>query len=360
MPIAIDPKHIYQVRRGLYALIGGMVHTFICILLWTHNFFRTTGWGLFWLQFFFWIVLISFFLTIRFKYSSKLKDPSLTLPLMLWATAVTMLTIYLTNDYRTLLLMFYLLCLIFGVFQLDWRYFIVVIITGILSYLLVIILLLKFHPSVIEFRNEIIVFYSFSVMAFCCAAVSIEMNNVRKHLRNKNLMLEEALRRIESLSITDELTGIKNRRFILGLLEQQRLLAERGLYAFSICMIDLDHFKEMNDEYGHIAGDEILKEIAKKISAEIRKIDYFARYGGEEFLLVLPFADLEQAKLIAERLRKFIEDSTFDEIRPNLKLTFSAGITEYHWPESIASVLGRADAALYVAKHAGRNQVASD
>ena len=140
---------------------------------------------------------------------------------------------------------------------------------------------------------------------------------------------------------------------------KQKALADRGNYVFSLCFFDLDHFKEINDDLGHAAGDEVLKRVAKVTARVIREGDYLSRYGGEEFVLILVATTLEQANVVAERIRTTMEGESFKEIDPKLKVTISAGVIEFRRNENIEAAIARADEAMYEAKRKGRNTVVS-
>jgi diguanylate cyclase (GGDEF)-like protein len=352
-----DKKQALRVRRGLYALLGAFIHTIICYLLFEDEIFRVTGKEFIVLFSVMWLVHIFFFSMLRSGLNKRFKDPSLTLPIMLWAISSLMFTVYLTNELRAVLLMFYMLTLVFGVFRLNLFEYILTALYGILLYFIIILVLIYYHPIFIQPQKEWVVFACFFMIAITFAIVSAEMNGIMNHLRFKNEKLSLALGYIRSISMTDDLTGIKNRRYILNTLEHQRLLCERGRYTFSVCMFDLDHFKEINDVYGHHVGDLLLKQISREILEQTRKIDHFARIGGEEFLLVLPFSDEEHAQKIAERIRLKIENARFEEILFDRTMTISVGVTGFHWPEEIDITLARVDAALYAAKRSGRNRV---
>ena len=119
-------------------------------------------------------------------------------------------------------------------------------------------------------------------------------------------------------------------------------------------MLDIDKFKNFNDTYGHQKGDEILKDLSKIISKNTRQTDTFARWGGEEFVKILPNASLQDAKAVAEGLRKIIQEYTFSD---DLKVTCSFGVSEFRDDDTKESVMKRADEALYIAKENGRNKV---
>lgn len=159
---------------------------------------------------------------------------------------------------------------------------------------------------------------------------------------------------LASLSVTDPLTGILNRLGISQRLNEQLSLAGRTQHTFSLLLLDLDHFKSVNDQYGHAMGDAILKRFTRLIKTRLRASDIFGRWGGEEFLVIVPNAHLAEAQSLAEKLRAAIEAGSFEA---DLRLTVSIGVTEYREGEKEGSLLERVDQALYQAKHDGRNLV---
>lgn len=167
--------------------------------------------------------------------------------------------------------------------------------------------------------------------------------------------LEQALRIIEELAIRDELTETFNRRYILKMVEDEKKRADRYGHSFYLCLLDIDHFKRVNDTYGHAVGDTVLKIIAGAVQAQVRMTDCFGRYGGEEFLLLFNASSRAGAVGFVERIRQRIEALDFPEFSQGLDITASLGIAEYRPPEDISQTIARADAALYQAKSAGRN-----
>lgn len=164
---------------------------------------------------------------------------------------------------------------------------------------------------------------------------------------------------LEKLAITDELTGLYNRRYLLRMAEQERYRAIRADRPLSLLIIDIDHFKQINDRYGHPVGDEALRQFAQICQQNIRQIDLLGRFGGEEFILLLPETNREQAQQAAERLRRLVEEASVETEDFSFGLTISLGITSLtDEEESIDTLLLRADQALYAAKQHGRNQVA--
>jgi two-component system cell cycle response regulator len=164
---------------------------------------------------------------------------------------------------------------------------------------------------------------------------------------------------IYRMTILDGLTGIHNKRYLLEFLERELAGAHRHAHPLSLVMFDVDHFKKVNDERGHLCGDHVLKEIAARIRARIRREDLFARYGGEEFACVLASTNLEGAVQFAEHLRFLISDRLFAFDGQAFPVTISLGVSAV-WNEpgvDLLTLIKRADDNLYAAKHGGRNQV---
>ena len=155
----------------------------------------------------------------------------------------------------------------------------------------------------------------------------------------------------------DALTGSYNRRYMMSALQQQKQLADANDDYLCLAVIDLDHFKRINDEVGHLAGDEVLRTFARVAQQHLRKSDVFGRYGGEEFLLLMPSTILLDALNIVERIRDLSEAELWVSAKLRQKATVSIGVTQYIPGESILDLFSRADAAMYLAKTGGRNQV---
>ncbi|MBE9396154.1 diguanylate cyclase [Pontibacterium sp. N1Y112] len=157
---------------------------------------------------------------------------------------------------------------------------------------------------------------------------------------------------------TDPLTGVYNRRALLSLGNQLRNGSDEK--PLCIAMIDLDHFKHLNDTYGHVAGDHVLKAFTEAVQRELREADLFGRLGGEEFAVILPDLDLERAAIVLERIRMMTEMLVVAFDQREMRLTMSAGLACWHTSETMTDVLGRADLCLYDAKQSGRNQIKAD
>lgn len=186
---------------------------------------------------------------------------------------------------------------------------------------------------------------------------------VKVHLKIKNLQddLKRTNELLLELSNTDHLTGLFNRRYLMEALgrEVQRSLRKRGNLALII--LDIDHFKKVNDSFGHLQGDIVLQKVALQLQKELRAYDTAARYGGEEFIAILPDATLEEAVFVANRVRNAVQTTKFSGALSQLSLTVSIGVARFSSPDctSVDSFIKLADDALYRAKANGRNRVES-
>ncbi len=180
-------------------------------------------------------------------------------------------------------------------------------------------------------------------------------------LRAGRDILTVALNRAEALSITDDLTGLANRRAFLQRLDQEISRSLRTGQPLSVVLLDMDNFKDINDRFGHHAGDRVLHGFAQRITQEFRQHDLSARYGGEEFVLMFPVTWQDEARNALEKLRRRVRREPLEVGGVTIGLpTFSAGIAGLRSGESATTLLNRADQALYRAKRLGRNRIESD
>ncbi|MCD1630789.1 MULTISPECIES: GGDEF domain-containing protein [Marinobacter] len=170
--------------------------------------------------------------------------------------------------------------------------------------------------------------------------------------------LERANEQLAKLSMTDRLTGLLNRGTWENLVDAEYERYRRYGQATTLVMFDIDHFKPVNDNYGHLAGDEVIRHTAQTTRNNIRQSDSAGRYGGEEFGIILPETDAENARLLCERIRESIEKSTVETSAGNITYTISMGIAQLtDEPENYMQWMQKADEALYAAKESGRNRV---
>ncbi|MBM7455629.1 diguanylate cyclase (GGDEF)-like protein [Oceanisphaera litoralis] len=217
------------------------------------------------------------------------------------------------------------------------------------------------YLDVTRYRNEIS--YRVSSALLLLASILMGVFLLSFWVVNKgSKQLKALLNRLEQQAITDTLTGLINRGAVLHRAEEelsrmQRHVPQEPVNSLGVIMVDLDFFKAVNDTYGHQVGDEVLREMSRRVTARLREYDVFGRYGGEEFLVLTPGCTREEAMMLAERIRRCLADAPIIIGKHRLEITVSLGVTCCLNPEEgFESALSRADHALYEAKHLGRNR----
>ena len=162
---------------------------------------------------------------------------------------------------------------------------------------------------------------------------------------------------IEKLALTDSLTKISNRRGFFESSDELFKLTQRTKASLTLMILDIDFFKNVNDTYGHIVGDEILKHLVKNVKKVLRDSDILARFGGEEFIVLLPQTDISGALEVAEKIRSSVETNTYANKEVTVPITISIGVSQCNEERELKQLIQRADEALYVAKDTGRNKV---
>jgi len=310
-----------------------------------------------------------FFALIKSNFNLRFTEPSLTLAQIVTSIIPPLYVMYFLDAGQARSVFLYLLIVpaLYGILALNTRQFMIVAIWDVLVYGLVIGLLALNRPETLVVNLELIQLVALIVVVAQMALIGGYINNLRFKLRERNEILKDtteqlntAVEHVGELARRDELTGLYNRRHLFSILEHESSRMSRKQGTFSICIADIDYFKQVNDTHGHQAGDEVLRQVASELQQSLRSIDCIGRYGGEEFLIVLPQTELEGAMIKSERIRKLIADLTFPSIGDKFKVTVSFGVAEHKPNESIDETILRSDEALYRAKNSGRNKVVSE
>jgi len=289
----------------------------------------------------------------------KFQDPSMTSAQMivsllppLWVMAFLD-----AGQARAIFLLIAIVPMLFGILALSTRQFIMVGLWFCGLYGLLLLGLWVYRPHVLNSELEILQTVAFLLVMAEITVIGGFISGLRGKLRQRNRELGAAMEQIRELVNVDSLTGVYNRRRLFEVIHEESSRYSRSPGSFSICLLDIDHFKQVNDTYGHQAGDVILKAVAQGVAGDLRTIDCFGRYGGEEFLIVLPQTPLDGARIKAERVLARVASLKFPLIGDGFQITVSIGVAEYHNDETTDDTLQRADKALYEAKDAGRNVV---
>lgn len=293
----------------------------------------------------------------------RYRDPSLTLAQITTAILVNQPALYFMDEAgRGILLFTYVYPFMFAILRLNYRQCFFVAFISILTYINIVGLLVMNHPDRVNMEVEWLRVTIFAGSMMWLAFFAGYTSRIRASLRRKNIENRELMHQLERLAERDDLTGLFNRRKFWERLTEERNRATRSDQLFTIALMDLDHFKKINDTYGHPVGDVVLRTFGHLMVDMFRGSDVVARYGGEEFVVLMCETDLEQSTAAVERLRKALRKLAFDggQGRGRFYATFSTGIAQYKKGETLEEMLKRADQSLYLAKQEGRDRVVDE
>jgi diguanylate cyclase (GGDEF)-like protein len=211
-----------------------------------------------------------------------------------------------------------------------------------------------------DYSVELVHFLFASVGVVTVLVLSERLGTMRVTLVAQKHQLEDLLERLQELATRDELTGLFNRRHMMTRLDDELSRLDRHHGALAVVLLDIDHFKQVNDRHGHRVGDAVLRAFAKLAGEALRQTDIVARWGGEEFLLLLPMTPDAVAVSAIDRIRVALRDQPVSVAQPRLRVTFSAGLAMARPGDSIENLVERADHAMYRAKQGGRDRTVID
>lgn len=304
--------------------------------------------------------LIGFFVVLfwgvfRSGLNLRFRDPSLTTEMILAAVLTLAYVMYYAAPARGALSLFYPVALLFGVLRLETARLLALALVAFAAHATVLAL-----SGALGGRASAESWMQLATLAIVLpwfAAMGGYVNKLRHRLSDSNRQLKEAADRAEEIAMRDVLTGAYNRRHLLDVLRREISRAQRVGAPLAVCLMDIDRFKSVNDNWGHAAGDAVLRHFATLASAGLRAVDVFGRFGGEEFLLILPDTDAHGAAAVAERIRAAVEQGAFPGVPAGHQLTVTIGVAGRSREETGDALLARADLALYRGKDAGRNRV---
>jgi diguanylate cyclase (GGDEF)-like protein len=302
--------------------------------------------------------MVAFYPLVRCGFASRFRDSGLVQVQILWGAAALMIVYPFNPTLRAAMMETLCLQLMFGLFALRPRKLVFTGAAIIAIQLLMLAGAARLRPLPFNVRDE-----SFKVL-YSCVIISLItwISVVRSRDKAKSVdrkrELDAAVAQVDERVRRDSLTGLFNRKHMQGLLDREKARHALTGQAFCVALIDLDHFKRVNDTHGHHVGDEVLLGFARIAQASLRETDTIARWGGEEFLVLLPETASEaDGRVSMDRLRARIEASMPSATVPALRVTFSAGLALHEDGLGIERTLERADQALYRAKESGRNRI---
>lgn len=305
--------------------------------------------------------IVTFYALLRSGLSRHLaRDPTLTLPQSVFGALITAWGYAIDPPLRGAIIAIMLLNLVWGMFVLTQRqafglYLFGLVALGSAMAFGAMTDPVRFPPAV-----EALHFSFAAILMTAVSVLSVNMARLRAKLGRRTGELHAALERIQYLAHHDELTRISNRRHLGERLAAEQVNQRHSGQTMSLVLIDIDHFKRVNDQHGHAAGDAVLRHFAATLQATLRSTDFAGRWGGEEFLVVTPQAGADTAATLVDRLRDALAATSFDAAVPGLRITFSAGVAECAPGEDLHLAIERADRALYQAKRGGRDRTVSE
>ena len=293
---------------------------------------------------------------IRSGETARLRDPSLTIPQMVWTITSGAVAYVLAGDARGLVLSVLAMILFFGTFGLTVAEVIGIGVYALLAFASAIGVSSRFNANASGYLD---IAYALMVLILLsgCIALNLRIQRIRAKLQQQREALAQALEVNRELATRDELTGLINRRAMLDLMALEHRRSLRSGRPMLLAQLDIDHFKPINDQHGHATGDRALQAFAGTVAASVRDTDVLARWGGEEFVLMLTDTSAEHARELLERIRQAVQALEIAHSAGSLQLTVSIGLAQHLPGDTVEHTLERADQALYRAKALGRNRV---
>jgi len=305
---------------------------------------------------------IYFYVMLRTGWSERRADPAMSAEQIVVAMSWLLVPMMADTSVRDLLLIGDVMIMMFGVLALRGFALTAVAAYAFFSYAALVYIDYRYFDFRFDAADEARRLAMLAGMMAWCALFGNYVSALRHRLSDRNRDLNSALKDIRVLTSQDDLTQAFNRRYIMDALQKEKARCDRSPDTFGVILLDIDHFKSINDRYGHLAGDRVLIALCERLRGALRGMDVIdslvrssslARYGGEEFIVLLPQTPLAGALRCAERLCAVTRERPFEDV---FNVTLSAGVATYRAGEPVEGLLQRADQGLYRAKDAGRDQ----
>lgn len=293
---------------------------------------------------------------VRLGITAAWREPGLALPQIMWAITASAIAYVLAGEGKGAVPGLLAVTLLFAALHLRAKQIVAVSLYALGVFSFAVLLAADLGHGA---QPELEIGYAAVLLVVLKGGIlfSLRLYQLRVSLRKQRQALALALEENRELASRDPLTGLLNRRYMLEFLQLEQRRCLRGGHSMTLAVLDIDHFKSINDRYGHGVGDAALQAFATQVQAHIRSSDVFSRWGGEEFVLLLTDTQVDGAMLTLQRVCKAVQNTVLTEGPVDLRMTVSIGFAEHIAGEPIELTLDRADKALYSAKRAGRNQV---
>ena len=302
------------------------------------------------------LTLFTVFVLVRSGWSQRFSDPVVTLPHALVSIALCFMAYLQVGEHRASVLILVAEAIVMCMFRLRPTQMVVLGMSSVGMLLLCVLGLTWADPVRYPASTSLMHFVIGGSTLLILSLVAKWVTDIRVRIGLQSKELSQALNTLQHMATQDSLTGLLNRRIMVDLVETELKLVERHGHPMTVALVDLDHFKSINDRFGHQAGDAVLIGFANLAQSQLRQVDKVARWGGEEFLIMLPQVKAAEALTALERLRLSMGSHGFTG-HPGVGATFSVGLAQARAGESLEHLIERADQALYQAKENGRDRV---
>ncbi|PTT19781.1 GGDEF domain-containing protein [Acidovorax sp. HMWF029] len=347
----LGPRGDWHERKKWWA-VGGLISLYALALVGFYALGMVAGEALAVLAAMVVVGFVAFWAVLRSKVQQKIRLRHLQLAIVSTAIGGMLVVFYLAPVTQILFAPFMFVAVAYGIFTVPRRTLLALTVVVLVAYAAVIGLHHNQKHNAALLRLELL---HLLALAVSVPAFIVLMGRVQ-HLYRSLHRASRKIKNIQEDAQRDVLLGCFNRRYILAALEEQKQLADESGISLCLAVLDIDHFKHINDELGHLGGDEVLRTFARIAQQGVRGGDLFGRYGGEEFLLIFPATSLLPALNTCERIRAQVETHAWSGLLKG-RVTVSIGVTQYVLGESVLEFFSRADTAMYMAKEGGRNQV---
>jgi diguanylate cyclase (GGDEF)-like protein len=301
---------------------------------------------------------ILLYVIFRTGFNKRFKDPGLTFLQVVIATGWLLEVLYYADSVRSAVLLNFLIIFILGLFKFNVREFLFLSFVIVAGYATVILLLYINRPESLNYKVEILNIAILATVLPWFSLVGGYINRLRKKVAISLATVKESEKRYMALSIIDDLTQLYNSRHFYAQLEKEIERSNRYNQPLTLLMLDIDKFKNFNDTYGHIEGDNVLSRIGQIIKRCLRDPDSAYRYGGEEFTILLPMTTGEDGIATAKRIQEALRKVSFSPVPgKEIFITMSIGLAQYRPGEDMKAFVHRVDKIMYRAKQQGRDRI---